>query len=93
MKTDAPAPRARPDLQAFAGIDSDAALRRLASSRAGLSAGEASARLARYGPNAVGDERRRHPVLAFLGQFAAPLPLLLLALATVDLFKIGRAHV
>jgi len=86
LNTAAPEPLARPDLSAFAAVDADAALRRLASSRAGLGAAEARARLARYGPNAVGGARKRHPVMAFLAQFARPLPLLLLTLAGIDLF-------
>jgi Mg2+-importing ATPase len=55
------------------------------SAPAGLSADEARARLASQGPNTVTDKRRRHAAWTFLGQFTRPLPLLLLALAAVDL--------
>jgi Mg2+-importing ATPase len=90
LKIAAPREQEGPDLSAFARIDGDAALRLLGSGRAGLSAGEARARLAQHGPNAVGGEQRRHPALAFLGQIARPLPLLLMSLAGVDLFT-GQA--
>ena len=72
-------------LAALAGVDADTALRLLDSSASGLAPAEARSRLLRFGPNAVARQRRRHPVLAFLAQFARPLPLLLLALAVVDL--------
>jgi Mg2+-importing ATPase len=70
---------------AIAGLDADAALRCLRSGPEGLSAEEARVRLASHGPNAVTDKRRRHPAWTFLGQFARPLPILLICLAGVDL--------
>jgi H+-transporting ATPase len=39
----------------------------------GLSSREAAARLAQYGPNAI-EERKRSPLLAFLGYFWGPIP-------------------
>ena len=48
-------------------------LAELDSSAAGLTASEALARLQRYGPNEIA-ERRRNPVLVFLGYFWAPIP-------------------
>lgn len=48
-------------------------LAELDSSAAGLTAVEALQRLQRYGPNEIAD-RRRNPVLEFLGYFWAPIP-------------------
>ena len=73
------------DLTALAELDAAAALHLLGSGPEGLTAADARARLARHGPNTVTDRRHRHPVRTFLGQFARPLPLLLLGLAGVDL--------
>jgi Mg2+-importing ATPase len=78
-------PFVRAELPAFAALDAGDALHALGSDAAGLSAATALARLADYGPNRIADKQRRHPVLAFLGQFARPLPLLLVALAAFDL--------
>lgn len=72
-------------LAAIAGLDADAALRLLGSSADGLTARDARTRLGRYGRNTVGGGRRRSPLLALAAQFGRPLPLLLLALAAVDL--------
>ena len=72
-------------MAALAALDAGAALRALDAGAAGLSAAEAKSRLAEHGPNRIAGGQRRHPVLAFLGQFARPLPLLLLALAALDL--------
>ncbi|ALK99572.1 magnesium ABC transporter ATPase [Massilia sp. WF1] len=60
-------------------------MRQLETAPGGLSSAEARARLARHGPNAVAAGRRRAPGLAFLAQFARPLPLLLLGLSALDL--------
>ncbi len=49
------------------------ALAELDCTAAGLTAEEAQRRLAQGGPNAIA-ERRRNPVLAFLGYFWAPIP-------------------
>jgi len=73
------------DLAAIAALDADAALHVLGTGAAGLPAAEAKARLARHGRNALGGPRRRRPLPALLAQFGRPLPLLLLALAAVDL--------
>lgn len=48
-------------------------LAELGSSAAGLTTAEAQQRLERYGPNEIA-ERRRNPVLEFLGYFWAPIP-------------------
>ena len=73
------------DLATIAGLDPDAALAALGSASGGLMADEARARLVRHGRNSVAGRERRHPLRALLAQFARPLPLLLLALAAVDL--------
>ena len=56
----------------------------LGCSRDGLSSGEAAARLARYGPNEV-TEQRRSPVLVFLGYFWAPIPWMIEAALVLSL--------
>ena len=65
-------------------LSSDEALATLGSSRAGLSAAEAAARLARDGPNALVEAPRRPPWKIFLAQFADVLVLILLAAAVVS---------
>jgi magnesium-transporting ATPase (P-type) len=65
------------------------AMARLATSVAGLSPAEASDRLARHGPNALAERRRRSAVLVFLRQFASPLIYLLLAAAGIA-FALGQ---
>ena len=77
------------ELASLAGLDGDALMRQLETAPGGLSSAEARARLARHGPNAVASSRRRAPALAFLAQFARPLPLLLLGLSALD-FATGQ---
>jgi magnesium-transporting ATPase (P-type) len=56
-------------------------LRQLQSHPGGLSAGEASERLARHGPNLLPEAPPRHPVLRFLAQFHSTLIYVLLSAA------------
>ncbi|MFC4933051.1 magnesium-translocating P-type ATPase [Massilia sp. GCM10023247] len=70
---------------AAARMEAGMALAALGSSAAGLAPGEAAARLARHGRNAVADRSETHPLAMLLAGFARPLPLLLLALAALDL--------
>jgi Mg2+-importing ATPase len=79
------APDAHPTPEALALLEAGPALRALGTSAAGLAPGEAAARLARHGRNAVADQRQAHPLAALLAGFGRPLPLLLLALAGLDL--------
>lgn len=72
-------------IAAIAAMDADSALRALGSGAAGLPAHEARARLASHGANTVAAPRRRGRASALLDAFARPLPLLLLALAALDL--------
>jgi Mg2+-importing ATPase len=74
----------RPGPEAFARLDADAVLRALDTHADGLTGADAAARLLHHGRNSVSRERRRPPLLTLLGQFARPLPLLLLALAAVN---------
>jgi Ca2+-transporting ATPase len=60
-------------------------LRRLEADAGGLSAAQAAERLARHGPNALPERRRRSPLLLFLTQFRSPLVYLLLAAAAIAL--------
>lgn len=50
-------------------IGAEQALEALKGAREGLTAEEAEARLAAYGPNALPQSRPRHSVLRFLSQF------------------------
>jgi Mg2+-importing ATPase len=70
---------------AIAALDRDTAPGAFGSSAAGLSPDEAQARLLRYGRNIVAAQRTAHPLSLLLSGFARPLPLLLLALAALDL--------
>jgi Mg2+-importing ATPase len=70
---------------AIAALDLDAALNAFGSSAAGLAPDEAHARLLRYGRNVIAGPRKAHPLSLLLSGFARPLPLLLLALALLDL--------
>jgi Mg2+-importing ATPase len=79
------APDAHPTPEALALLEAGPALRALGTSAAGLAPDEAAARLARHGRNAVADQRQAHPLAALLAGFGRPLPLLLLALAGLDL--------
>ena len=74
----------RPSPAVLARLDADAALRALDADAGGLTVAQATERLLRHGRNSVTRERRRPPVLALLGQFARPLPLLLLGLAVLN---------
>ncbi len=67
--------------QAWHSVSVDAAIAALGTHRRGLEAGEASARLAKYGPNALPERARRHPILRFLAQFNNTLIYFLLAAA------------
>jgi Mg2+-importing ATPase len=69
----APAPPTEP----FWSRDADAALAALASTRDGLSAAEAAARLARHGPNRIAAETATPLLRLFLRQVESPLVLIL----------------
>jgi H+-transporting ATPase len=57
----------------------------------GLSSDEAARRLREFGPNAV-SEPKRHPVLAFLGKFWAPVPWLLEVTVVLELLLHKRTE-
>jgi H+-transporting ATPase len=61
------------DPKEISKLDSDEVFRRLRSTSAGLSEDDATARLARFGPNAL-EERRASPLVKFLGYFWGPIP-------------------
>ena len=72
-------------MTAAGALPADEVLRRLEVDEAGLSSGQAQARLARYGPNAVSSHRARLlPVLWH--QVRSPLLALLLVAATASYF-------
>lgn len=75
----------RTDLAALAALDAGAALRALGGSLDGLAPEEAAARLLLHGRNLVVERRAAHPMSLLLAGFTRPLPLLLLALAGLDL--------
>ncbi|HUO37549.1 MAG TPA: HAD-IC family P-type ATPase, partial [Mycobacterium sp.] len=60
------------------------ALTELDSSPQGLTSAQAQSRLARYGPNEIA-EKRRNPVLVFLGYFWAPIPWMIEAALVLSL--------
>ncbi|MGD9538956.1 MAG: cation-transporting P-type ATPase [Alphaproteobacteria bacterium] len=82
MTAPQPGPEAaRPPERAWHAASVDELLTTLATSRAGLAAEEAAARLSTYGPNSLPEAARRHPVLRFLAQFNNTLIYFLLAAA------------
>jgi calcium-translocating P-type ATPase len=74
---------------AFHHLAPDAVVARLASSHEGLSTDEASARLARWGPNRLPEPKGKTPFVVFLAQFKSPFIYLLLAAGAVSL---GLGH-
>ena len=76
-----PAPPGVLTVDEAAGLSPPALLERLSASRHGLTRREAAARLARFGPNAVAQERGIAPLARLLQLFASPFTLLLLVLA------------
>jgi Mg2+-importing ATPase len=76
----------RPPLAQSAPLDAtlQAALDRLQASVGGLSGDEAAARLARFGPNRLGDDDGNHPVGVLFRQFRSPMVLILLAAALLS---------
>jgi len=59
-------------------------LTELGASLSGLSAGEAAARLARYGPNALKEKKKRSPLAMFFDQFKDFMIMVLIAAAAVS---------
>ncbi|MGV3494227.1 MAG: HAD-IC family P-type ATPase [Ramlibacter sp.] len=76
-----PATPTAPDTTPWHARPGDEVLQALASQHGGLSAAEASARLARHGPNALPSAPPRHPLVRFLAQFHSTLIYILLAAA------------
>jgi len=72
-----------PERKDWHAIEGTQALAELASSRAGLSAGEAKARLELYGPNRLPPPPRRGPLMRFLAQFHNVLIYVLIASAAI----------
>ncbi|WP_062537850.1 magnesium-translocating P-type ATPase [Mizugakiibacter sediminis] len=70
----------------IARLGADEALARLDSRTAGLDAAEAEARLERYGPNVVGNDRKDSILRELFVRAATPLNVLLLTLAVVTFF-------
>lgn len=68
---------------AFWQSDPSALLTRLASNREGLAQAEADARLARDGPNEIGEAARRHIFVDLLHRLANPLVAILLVAAAI----------
>jgi Mg2+-importing ATPase len=70
----------------FWSLPQAALLDALKSSAAGLSSQEASARLARFGPNVLAQKRRTDSLTLFLSQFTSPIILLLIAASVLSYF-------
>jgi len=79
------APVDRAETPAWHALSAEACLRRLESSEQGLSEDEATARLARFGPNRLPGQSRPSLARLFLRQFRSPLIYLLLAAAAGSL--------
>ncbi len=77
-------PRAPVDHRLLAGLPAPALLERLATSRQGLGAAEARARLDRVGPNDPAPGRRLSLARELLGLFANPLVLILLLASAIS---------
>ena len=77
--------QARANLAAIAALDVAAVLRAFDTCAAGLTPAEAAVRLLRHGGNIVAGQHTGQPLALLLAGFAGPLPLLLLALAALDL--------
>ncbi|MGE0151455.1 MAG: cation-transporting P-type ATPase [Reyranellaceae bacterium] len=75
--------------QLWHGATIEQTVARLATSRDGLTSAEAARRLAQYGPNALPEAKRRHPVLRFLAQFDNTLIYFLLS-ASVAAWILGH---
>lgn len=70
-------------------LPGEEALRRINSSRSGLSEAEAAARLGRFGPNALQARAQTPLIILFLRQLANPLAYILMAAALVKLLVKG----
>jgi Mg2+-importing ATPase len=84
LETLVPEPEA--STSAFWALAPDAALEIADSSPEGLSAAEAAARLARFGPNRIGDRRRPSDLILLLRQFRSPIILILFVAALLSGF-------
>ncbi|MBC7247218.1 MAG: magnesium-translocating P-type ATPase [Actinobacteria bacterium] len=73
-------------LTEFWSLSPEEALRRLGSSSAGLSSGEARSRLNRYGPNLLRPEKRKGKFSLLVNQFRSPIILILAFAASVSFF-------
>ncbi len=74
------------DLQSLSSKSSEEILKILKTSKAGLSHAEAARRLAAYGHNDFGPQKKARPIIIFLLQFKSPLLLLLIGAAVVSGF-------
>lgn len=67
-------------------IPKDAVLAELDTTATGLSGSEASARLEKYGPNALAEGKKKSVLQVFLGQFADLMVIILIAAALISAF-------
>jgi P-type Mg2+ transporter len=71
------------DLDAFWGLPAERVLEELRTSRDGLAAGEAEARIKTYGPNSFKARKRTTTLGLFLGQFKSPIIIILIFAAVL----------
>ncbi|ABD05978.1 ATPase, E1-E2 type [Rhodopseudomonas palustris HaA2] len=81
LQVDITGPNDQASEEMWHAVDADCVLAGLSTDRGGLSSDEAARRLATYGPNALPEASRRHPLLRFLAQFNNTLIYFLLAAA------------
>lgn len=77
-------------MEKWHNLSAEEALKKLESSRPGLSAGEAQKRLNQYGLNELREKTRIPLPLVYLRQFASPLIYILLIAAAISLFVIQK---
>ena len=78
-----PTPAATPGI-AFWRLPIAGLLEQLGATTGGLSRAEATARLAKFGPNVTSGERKRAVVLQFLAKFLNPLVIILLVASAIS---------
>jgi P-type Mg2+ transporter len=75
----------KPAPEAFWSLSKEVALQSVSAGEAGLSSGEAEARLKQFGPNSIKAQSRSSSLVLFLSQFKSPITLLLIIAALLSM--------